>query len=692
MIFLNPAILFGLLASSIPVLIHLLNLRKLKKVEFSTLSFLKELQKTKIRRIKLKQWILLVLRVLIILFLVLSFARPALETVSFGVGSSAKTTAVIILDNSFSMSAVDENGSLINQAKAAVKNLLTEFNDGDEIVLITTSETGSPDINSSNIKLVSESIDNIESSSVSSDIDEAVEQAYNIISGSQNFNKEIYIISDFQSSRFFKNRSTLFSGDITNAKVYFMPMADDNFTNLAITSFDTENQIFELNKNISFKSNVTNYSVTPLNNNVLSLFINGKRSAQRSFDIDPGETVQVEFETTLNASGLLSIFAELEEDDIINDNRRYINIYVPENIRTLLLTDRQGDGLFVETALKGSKENYFIIDKDLSTRINSYNLFEYEVVFLIGSNYSGNMQKIEQYLESGGSIIIMPGSEESGFGNVCRQLGINEPEALIANENKASYSSIDKIDYSHPVFSDLFENKKKQFESPEIYKYLKLFNSGKGRSIMSQIDGSLFMGEFNSGEGKILLFTVAPTLNWSNFPIKGIFAPLINKSVFYLVSANRSSNDYIAGDELVVEASKADRPQIRVVKPDNTQEYIQPELKGFNNSFNYSESDQPGIYKFYSNEKLFDYISVNVDLRESDLAFAESDEVVNKLSSVMPGADIIELEKNSNISEKISQARFGTELWKPFLIIVLLLALIEMWLAKSSRKDIAELS
>ena len=62
MIFLNPTVLFGLLASSIPVIIHFLNLRKIKKVEFSTLTFLKELQKSKIKKIKFKQWLLLVLQ------------------------------------------------------------------------------------------------------------------------------------------------------------------------------------------------------------------------------------------------------------------------------------------------------------------------------------------------------------------------------------------------------------------------------------------------------------------------------------------------------------------------------------------------------------------------------------------------------------------------------------------------------
>jgi uncharacterized membrane protein len=108
MTFLNPAILIGLTAASIPVIIHLLNLRKLKKIEFSSLSFLKELQKNKIRRVKLKQLLLLALRVLIILLIVTAFARPTLEGVNIGgTTSAAKTTALFILDDSFSMSVVD---------------------------------------------------------------------------------------------------------------------------------------------------------------------------------------------------------------------------------------------------------------------------------------------------------------------------------------------------------------------------------------------------------------------------------------------------------------------------------------------------------------------------------------------------------------------------------------------------------
>ena len=78
MTFLNPFVLLGLAAAAIPILIHLLNKRKLRTIDFSTLSFLKELQRNTMRKIAIRQWLLLLLRTFMILFLVLAFSRPAL--------------------------------------------------------------------------------------------------------------------------------------------------------------------------------------------------------------------------------------------------------------------------------------------------------------------------------------------------------------------------------------------------------------------------------------------------------------------------------------------------------------------------------------------------------------------------------------------------------------------------------------
>ncbi|MBE0538960.1 MAG: BatA domain-containing protein, partial [Ignavibacterium sp.] len=202
MTFLNPAVLFGLLAASIPIIIHLLNLRKLKKIEFSTLQFLKELQKNKIRKIKIKQWLLLALRVLIILAIVTAFARPTLVGVSIGgTTSAAKTTAVFILDDTFSMSIIDQEGSYFNQAKETIKNILTQFEEGDEFGLVLVSHQPDEIELKSNLSKFRQEIDAVNISFASGKLNTAMIKAAQLIGDAKNFNKEIYLFTDFQKGR-----------------------------------------------------------------------------------------------------------------------------------------------------------------------------------------------------------------------------------------------------------------------------------------------------------------------------------------------------------------------------------------------------------------------------------------------------------------------------------------------------------
>ena len=107
--FLNSAILFGLAAVAIPIIIHLFTRKKTKTIFFSSLKFLKELQKQKIRRLKIRQILLLILRTLLILILIFAFARPTLRSSgSSSLESGAQLTTVIILDNTLSMGRESE--------------------------------------------------------------------------------------------------------------------------------------------------------------------------------------------------------------------------------------------------------------------------------------------------------------------------------------------------------------------------------------------------------------------------------------------------------------------------------------------------------------------------------------------------------------------------------------------------------
>ena len=140
MTFLNPFVLFGLAAAAIPLVLHLLNIRKLRTIEFSTLTFLKELQKSKMRRVKIRQLLLLILRTLIVVFIVIAFSRPALKGTLASLGTHAKTTAVIILDDTRSMSLRNERGSFLKQAQSSALSLTDMLKEGDDALFIRLSD------------------------------------------------------------------------------------------------------------------------------------------------------------------------------------------------------------------------------------------------------------------------------------------------------------------------------------------------------------------------------------------------------------------------------------------------------------------------------------------------------------------------------------------------------------------------
>ena len=697
MTFLNPVVLFGLLAASIPIVLHFLNLRKLKKIEFSTLAFLKELQKTKIKRIKLKQWLLLLLRIAIILLLVMAFARPTVKNLSLGNSSAAKTTAVIIIDNTFSMSVVTEKGSYLNQAKQTAKKLLGNFQNGDEIALISVGNLfGEIPKPTTNFKQVLQSIEELQISSVSKTLNEAVIKAAQVLYQSKNFNKEIYLLTDLQKGRIYNtNELANLSGTLNeNTRMYLVNIGGKEVINLGVEELISNNQIFEKGKTVSFNARIKNYSSQSVNNSVVSLFVNGKRSAQQSLNLAGGETKEISLETTLADTGFVEIYTELEDDDIPQDNKRYFSTYVPDKISLLILSDLPDDAKFIKLAVEDPQQKIKITTESAG-QLHSLNLKNYDVVFAIGSEKNYDWENLTEYIEGGGKAVVMPGSQSTlqNFQKLCSALSVSAPVGSLGKLNSQEKpAQIDKIDFQNPLFEDLFENKKiPQIEPPDIYFYFKVVPGSKGKNIISMFDNSSFLSEYKVGAGTVFLFNSAPVLSWNNFPIKGFFAPMINKLILYSASKIKEQNNFITGNEITADISNRTSGQIIIQKPSNIKEFVNADSLTNKNYFSYKKTDEVGTYKFYSGNKLLDYISVNNDPRES-VTQKESDSDFNEyLKQIGFDGKLYTFTPGDDFSKVIYQSRFGTELWKYFLMMVLLLAIVESIVARSSKKDVSDI-
>ena len=696
MIFLNPAILFGLLAASIPVIIHLFNLRKLKKIEFSTLAFLKELQKNKIRKIKLKQWILLALRVLIILFIVMAFARPALQSIQIGgTTSAAKTTAIFILDDTFSMSVVDQKGSYFNQSKEIISRVISQLQEGDEVGLILVSAPKMENKLTSNLSEFIKNVEQLDLSYSSGDLNSTIVKASQLISESKNFNREIYVLSDFQKNKITNKNINNDLSELLNesVKLYTFDLSDKDVFNLSVDELKINNQIFEKDKPVSFSVTITNNSNQDVNSAVVSVFMNTERAAQKSFDVSPGQSTIVEIEAVPKSTGFIDVAAEIETDEIEQDNKRFTSLFIPEKISVGMFSENPADLNFVDLALQTLGEGKYTIEKKGLSQITSQQLNKYQMIIVSSNSIPSGIEQIKNYVREGGGLILFPASifDAVKINQLFSQLGLGINSSFVGKVNSNDLKiKFDKTDFNHPLFQNIFQNEeKKKYESPELNAYYKL--SSTGNQLISLIDGSSFLSEYKMGKGKTFVFNSAPVLSWSDFPIKSIFAPLINKSVVYLSSKERDENVFLAGEEVNLNLKSINLSQIKIIKPDKSEEFMNLSENSGRDYLTYSNTNVAGSYKFYSGENLFEDISINTDPTESKTEYANESDFENYLEQIKFAGKYVSIDKESNIIEKILQARFGSELWRYFLLVAIILALVEMTIAKNAKKDLIEL-
>lgn len=139
--FLFPAFLFALAALAIPVIIHLFHFRRFKKVYFTNVRFLKEVKEETSARSRLRNLLVLLMRLLAVAFLVFAFAQPFLPQEDAEVQQGNKAVSLFI-DNSFSMQALSQDVPLVEKAKQRAREVVKAYAPTDEFQILTNDFEG----------------------------------------------------------------------------------------------------------------------------------------------------------------------------------------------------------------------------------------------------------------------------------------------------------------------------------------------------------------------------------------------------------------------------------------------------------------------------------------------------------------------------------------------------------------------
>ena len=268
------------------------------------------------------------------------------------------------------------------------------------------------------------------------------------------------------------------------------------------------------------------------------------------------------------ANGFIDVVAEIETDEIEQDNKRFASLFIPEKISVGLFSENPNDLTFVDLALQTAGEGKYQIEKKNVNQLTAQQISKYQAIIISANTIASGIEQVKNFVQNGGGVILFPSSNQDAvrLNQLYSQLGLRISSSFVGKVNSTDLKiKFDKTDFNHPVFQNIFQNDdKKKYESPELNAYYKL--SSSGNQIISLVDGSSFLSEYKIGKGKVFVFNSAPVLSWSDFPIKSIFAPLMNKSVAYLSSKEREQNIFLAGEEVNINLKNTNVSQIKITK------------------------------------------------------------------------------------------------------------------------------
>ena len=419
--FLNPLLLFGLAAAAIPIAVHLFNFRRPDRIDFSTLRFVREVEATAMRRVRIRQWLLLALRTLAILLLVLAFARPTPTADASVFDEGAARSRVLLLDNSRSMTLRDAQGELLDQAKALGLAVVEAGGRGDEHTVLPVARP--PEYRAVPFVTPGPALDAVESSVAlpgAEPLTAALARAGSLLEGATHPRREVVVVSDLQEATFTDSASAALPPGV---EVTLLPIGARRQVNTAVTDVRVVSRIVEPGRPVEVEATVTRFGGRPGTVGA-SLSLDGRRVAETAVDVVPDVPARVSFTVTPPARGWLGGEIRIEADAASWDDVRYFALRVPPPPRVLVV---RGDGQradLVTLALGVAAEvGGLALNEIAEGGLAGADLDRYDAVVLVGPSSVGDVGRLAQFVGAGGGVLAFPGAESEALNPLLAALG-----------------------------------------------------------------------------------------------------------------------------------------------------------------------------------------------------------------------------------------------------------------------------
>ncbi len=674
--FVHPERLWFLFLLLIPIVIHLFHFRKRKTLYFSSLRFIQFLEKEQQSTRKLKHLLVLLARILAFASLIIAFSQPRSKN---GEGQrSGKPALIIYLDNSFSMTAIGTEGTLLSEGRELAKRMLQSISP-DTRVLICSNQLNHVEQRFQTKAEALRYLDQIDSYALTRTLDDVLNWQQRQINKHQEQKEKLGQIKQVFISDFQQNQAELEPQNPKANQTFFayQLQAQQN-QNAYIDSVWFAKPTHHLNTDQMLMVRVQNFGTQAKKRLELSIKI-GQIKRTMFMQIEAGAQQVASFPYKEINKGAVLGQAQINDQQIHFDDTWYFSYEVPEETNIYLIEEANSSP---SVAKAFAVENQYKVQKTLPGQVSSTALAEADLIVLNGLNdiSSGLREELLTAHQNGQRILIIPGEAIAlkDYNPLLKKLSLSELGAPQTNA-----LNLQRINDADPFFSGVFEKKQQKLNVPMVkkaYAVLNAANSSATPLLVARSGQALFMRANTTA----FLWTTA---------LQSSFGSVINQSLFPTIllrcaefASQRYPNYAILGKDaqIKVRAGHTNEAPLRLISSE-TEFIAQYVGTPYNLRIQIGgiaalEKLKAGLYELKGIETLAQ-IALNYNRTESVLQLLTKSELLALLET--NGI------KNCNFNQiKEGQSLTAIELkesnsyWRLFMIFGLIFLLVELSLLK----------
>lgn len=679
---LNSLPLWGTLAAlgiSIPIVLHILNKARPKKVNWAAMELLQKTTQQQSKKIKLEDWLLMVLRCLTFLLVALAMMRLVFVN-SSDLFSGASRELILVIDSSYSMNH-GQYESRFDLAKKKAMKIVNSLPSGSKISLVTIGDEPEVLIRHKDPSEISleRYFAALEAKPEGFGLEVSLSVLDELLNESDSANREVIFLTDAQKRSWCENSESTtekFAELGQKASISLLPLGDESYENLALSDFHMTSGACRSGGFINLSAKIINHGES-LATASIELFHNSNIVDVTSVSsLQPKEERLLRFGVQLESSGPNKFQLSLESDNLEDDNSAYLAIDVPDKLKVLIVEGSPGAGRYLELATQLERSGYaegLICTVSLASLVSAEQIEKNDVVVLadVGDLDEENIKILDEKVRNGAGLLVYAGVNMDAF-SAEQIIG-----RLVTMDWEKRVSPEDGRDHQIRVSpqSDQLGLELRRLEAEILDCKVNGFHqvqTAADSKILLELDNGnplLFIQEVE--RGKLAIFTTGADREWSSLPLNPAGPILFHLLLQELSTGDRQKSLRIGESARVEIRSNRLGAEPKLIGPSG--EVSVPVRQEARESNKYielllSKTEIPGFHELqFGDNTDFEVLAANLDAGESDLKPATIDE----LESVFENTGVKILGSESMVDNSENQTHLGS-----FLALAALFAFI----------------